>query len=65
MTKQAQIKAAYQAGRKAWQQVSYGLVWEWEALADCPDIKLDRLGYAAWRKGYEEARERTTQQRAA
>jgi hypothetical protein len=49
-----EIMAHYFNGQKHWEYVYDGLMWEHEALAMAP---TDRLGYAAFRKGYEEARD--------
>ncbi len=46
---------AYQSGQNAWTRVWDGFVTPREAERNCP---TERLAYAAWRKGFEEERER-------
>jgi hypothetical protein len=55
----SRLLTAASLGAETWQQVGYGLITEQEGVASNPWPLTDRRGYAAWRKGYEEARERT------
>jgi hypothetical protein len=53
-TMKAKIWQAYGQGQAAWQQVFDGLVWETD-IAIPYSAKTEKLLFAAWRKGYEEA----------
>lgn len=46
----------YRDGQIAWQRIADGLTLDREEFAGAP---TDRLPYAAWRKGFEEAKERS------
>lgn len=57
--------AAAEIGAEAWQNVWNGFITEADTMAGPVYPPSDRRGYAAWRKGYEEARERTLREHDA